>query len=167
MELTLGIHYINDEVKDLYEKEGGVKTAGSAGFDLICVEDMELEPFKHYFVNLGLIVNIPEGYYMEISPRSSIFYKNGVIQTNSHGIIDRDYSGPEDILRLPIMWCDSDALYIGTQPDLLGGKEPRKLKISKGTRLCQFVLRKKIEFNIEDYDPSGSESRGGFGSTGR
>ncbi|ETR69777.1 MAG: dUTP pyrophosphatase [Candidatus Magnetoglobus multicellularis str. Araruama] len=99
-------------------------------------------------INLGVSIEIPEGYEAILAPRSSTFKKYGLIQTNSVGVIDNSYSGNNDIWMMPVY-----ALKDGI--------------VNKGDRICQFRIQKKqpqIGFMVvEDLE---NEDRGGFGSTG-
>lgn len=147
--MVIDIHYKNDRVRELYQNSG-IQTEGSAGFDLICVEDIELTNFGQLeMVDLGVIIKPPEGYHSIVMPRSSTFRKYGIMQSNSVGLIDEDYCGPEDYWLFP-------ALYLkhGTTT------------IKAGTRIVQFILQKTVPVtSLRDYNPGG-DSRGGFGSTG-
>ena len=188
-DVKLGIHYINDEAKELYEKNGGIMEEGSAGFDLLTTEDIfydKMVPFQTALIPLGLIINIPKGFYAEIVPRSSTFKKYGLLQANSVGIIDESYCGPEDQLFWAAIYANRKAVdriandnYKGQEMVMmntpLGGFNPNlddtplrqvpKPDIPKGTRLCQLLIKESIKFDTYDYNPKG-DSRGGFGSTG-
>ena len=161
----LGIHYLNDQIHAMY-KEAGVMTPESHGFDLVCVEDMYLSPFELTLIPLGIVVNIPHGYHLEMMPRSSSFKRHGIIEVNSPGQIDLDYRGPNDELRMAVMWCDKSAFLkliheVTTPAEHFDSKE-----ISAGTRLCQCKLVKTHKFNTVPYDPTDVKDRSGFGSTG-
>ena len=116
--------------------------------DLFTAEDVELEPFEDKIISLGVSIELPEGYYGEMVPRSSTFKNFGVIMTNSMGIIENDYNGDEDIWGFP-------ALAI------------HKTFIPKGTRICQFRKVMQTEPDeLESVESLGNKNRGGFGSTG-
>ncbi len=116
--------------------------------DLRAAEDVTLKKGDFYMIDLGISVKLPEGYEMIIAPRSSTYKNFGIIQANSIGIIDETYCGNDDHLKMPVI-----AL--------------RDTKININNRICQFRILKhqpKIEFDV--VEDLGTDSRGGFGSTG-
>ncbi len=124
------------------------KTSGACCFDLVCVEDAVIEPKAIADLPTGLIFGVPEGYMLMVAPRSST-PKKGVQMPHGIGIIDQDYCGPEDELKLRIMNF-TDAT----------------VTIKKGDRVCQagFV---RIDRAAWDEGPALTEkTRGGFGTTG-
>lgn len=147
---TIYIHYRNGEVEELYSKNSGVKTEGSAGFDLVTCEDVTFNgncDFK--LVDLGIVVKPScDGFHFLIMPRSSTFMRYKLIQTNSVGLIDADYSGKNDYLKVPLLYMGQGQMFV-----------------PKGTRLCQLLLYSGTKISeLLKFDPQ--ESRGGFGSTG-
>lgn len=118
--------------------------------------------FTNYFVRLGFAMALPEGYEAEVVPRSSTFKHFMVIQPNSPGIIDYQYRGNDDEWKLPVISLGHTV-------------------IKKGDRICQFRIQlsqkatiwqkikwlftSKIEFDW--VDQLDSNSRGGFGTTGK
>lgn len=116
--------------------------------DLCTAEDVELDVFGFKIISLGISMQLPEGYYAQVVPRSSACKNFGVIMANSIGIIENDYNGDNDIWGFPAVAI-------------------RKTSIPKGTRICQFRLvkqSKKVAF--EQVELLGNKDRGGFGSTG-
>lgn len=116
--------------------------------DLATAEAVHLEPLEYRIINLGVSMELPEGYYAHIVPRSSTCQKYGVLQANSLGVIDRNYCGDNDVWGFPAVAI-------------------RATDIPKGVRICQFRLEKcppPVEF--EPVERLGNEDRGGFGSTG-
>jgi dUTP pyrophosphatase len=133
-------------------KDFGYKTEGSVGFDICCYEDVEISPGEIKLVRTGIRVKILEGkIFAAIFPRSSLSLKKNLILGNSVGIIDLDYCGKDDEIKLILVNI---------------GKE--KIKLSKGERIGQIVFLRfekpeiKITSNLSEF----GESRGGFGSTG-
>jgi deoxyuridine 5'-triphosphate nucleotidohydrolase len=96
----------------------------------------------------GLIVEPPEGWYLDVVPRSSII-KRGYILANSVGIIDRSYRGE---LMVPLIKLDTDA------PDL-----------ELPARVAQIIPRPIVHFAVREHGSLTATARGtgGFGSTGR
>ena len=130
-----------------------------AGMDVCAVVVAWLEPFKPTLVKTGLVANIPEGYELQVRPRSGLALKNGVTVWNSPGTIDEGYKGEIGVIML---WtphaCNKDA----------EGDLPSRFVIGKGDRIAQLVLAPVV--NVETYEVQdvGTSDRGegGFGSTG-
>lgn len=102
-----------------------------------------------FLIPLGFSCKLPDGYEAHLLPRSSTFKRYGIIMTNSMGVIDEKYCGPDDILQFPAYSL-------------------REGKISVGDRIAQFRIVKKMpEVSIESVDHLSDENRGGFGSTGK
>lgn len=130
-----------------------------AGMDVCAVEVTWLEPFRPTLVKTGLVPAIPEGYEIQVRPRSGLALKNGVTVWNSPGTIDEGYKGEIGVIML---WtphaCNKDA----------EGDLPSRFVIGKGDRIAQLVLAPVV--NVETYEVQdvGTSDRGegGFGSTG-
>ena len=117
--------------------------------DLRAAQDMKLWEGCHYYIPLGISVELPEGYEAHVAPRSSTFKNWGIIQTNSVGVIDNSYCGDNDIWMMPVY-------------------ATRFAEIKKNDRICQFrIVEKQPHLEFETVDHLGNEDRGGFGSTGR
>lgn len=126
-------------------------TPGSAGFDLYCNnQDVIIaKPYELVSIPTGLKVQIPQGYFGAIYPRSSAGIKLRVRLANTTGIIDSDYRG--EIIIFIINEGEKD------------------LVINNGDRLCQMVIQPYIQV---DFEPVGSldetqRGEGGIGSTGK
>ncbi|MBT3786234.1 deoxyuridine 5'-triphosphate nucleotidohydrolase [bacterium] len=147
--MRVRIHYRDDSVRELYQA-AGIKTNGSAGFDLVAVEDVTFERLAEFrFIDLGVIIQVPDGCHSLLLPRSSTFMRYKILQANSVGLIDSDYCGSED-------WWKMPAVYLGEGEGI----------IPRGTRICQFLLNQTLPIKeLEEFHPE-SNSRGGFGSTG-
>ena len=78
--------------------------------------------FNYTLLDLGVVIEMPKGYEGVLLPRSSSFKKWGIIQTNSMGIVDNDYKGPNDIWKMPVM-------------------ATRTVTIPKGTPIAQFKVQ--------------------------
>lgn len=119
--------------------------------DLRSMEDMTIQPGEFKLVPLGVAMKLPEGYEAHIAPRSSTFKNYHLIQTNSVGVVDNSYCGPNDMWKMPVINLDHEKASI----------------VKKGDRICQFRIMKKqppiifVDSTLED-----EEDRGGFGSTG-
>lgn len=129
-----------------------------------------LEPVKYSagdsgMINLGVAMQLPEGYEALVLPRSSTFKKYGIILVNSCGVIDNSYCGNNDFWQFPYFALRDGSIKID--------------KEHKDMRICQFriQLSQKATFwqklkwlfssgiELEQVDNLTSSNRGGFGST--
>lgn len=116
--------------------------------DLATAEDVKLEAGEFKIISLGISMQLPDGYYAMVLPRSSTYKKWGIVLANSCGIIDNDYCGDDDIWGFPAV------AFVDTE-------------IPKGTRIAQFTLMKKQDaINFEQVYELNNKNRGGFGSSG-
>ena len=125
-----------------------------SGFDLHSIEDAKLDIGNGIVIGTGLAVEIPEGYEMQIRPRSGLAAKQGITIINSPGTIDAGYRGEIKI----ILYKHHSRLSF-----------PYTTHIKKGDRIAQGVIAKVYhpEFiTVEELDDSERGS-GGFGSTGK
>lgn len=120
-------------------------------FDLRAAKDYSLVKGDLLKIDLGVAIELPEGYEAIIRPRSSTAFEYGMLMACS-GVIDHMYCGDED-------WWNFGAYVI------------RSGQIKKNDRICQFRIQKQqpsvAELNIETVEHLGNRNRGGFGSTGR
>lgn len=125
------------------------QTNGAVGFDLASTKELIIEPKAIELVPTGLIFCVPPGHMLLLASRSSLPFKKGLMMPNGVGIIDQDYCGPEDELKLQI-YNFTDA----------------PIQIKKGERLCQGVFVKIEKADWEEVNELPTKTRGGFGSTG-
>lgn len=123
-------------------------TYGSAGFDLRAAHNAKVFSKKHTVVNTGLRLQIPQGYEMQIRPRSGLALKHGVTVLNTPATIDSDYTGEIRV----ILINHGDEVF----------------SIKKGDRIAQGVICKvyHADFEIVDALDNTERGNGGFGSTG-
>jgi dUTP pyrophosphatase len=124
-------------------------TTGSAAFDLAAAEDVEIGPREIKLVGTGLVVAVPEGYFLGIFARSSTPLKRGLMVANGVGVLDSDYCGPTDELKIQL-------LNISDAP----------VHIKAGDRLAQGIVLQSPRVEFEEADAT-APARGGFGSTVR
>lgn len=130
---------------------------GSDWIDLRAAEDVWIPEGESALIDLGISVELPEGYEAHIVPRSSTFKHYGLIQTNHVGIIDNLYCSNEDRWK----W----AVYCLQGRDIIDDRKGTMVHLND--RICQFRIvenQPKIKF-VEVESLFGTE-RGGFGSTG-
>jgi dUTP pyrophosphatase len=124
-------------------------TSEAAGFDLAAAHDLVVHPRHIALVRTGLVIEVPSGYFLAIFARSSTPLKRGLIVSNGVGVIDPDYSGPNDEVMIQVMnITDSD------------------VKIARGDRLAQGIVLPAPRVTWEEVGEIRAVTRGGFGSTG-
>lgn len=140
---------------------------GDAGMDVCAAEDIIIKPGETAIIPTGLKLAIPEGYEIQVRPRSGISFKTPLRISNSPGTID---SGYRDELGI-IMTNTSEKS--SSEETLLGldaaGNKMGAYKIRKGERVAQIVLQElpRIKFvRVDSVKDIGTDRGGGFGSTG-
>ncbi|MEL0438792.1 dUTP diphosphatase [Phycobacter sp. K97] len=129
------------------------ETEGAAGADLRAdLPDrtpVVLEPGARALVPTGLRVEIPDGYEIQIRPRSGLALKHGITLPNTPGTIDSDYRGPLGVIILN------------------AGQE--RFEIAHGDRIAQMVIAPVLQarFELVEHLSETRRGSGGFGSTGR
>lgn len=122
----------------------------SCGYDFYLPEDVRLSPFKPTLIFTDVKVKLPEGYYLEISPRSSVGLK-GVIIPNSPGKIDASYyNNPQNEGNIGII-----LLNVTMNP----------VEFKAGERIAQGTIKRY--YTVKDEIVLSKERKGGFGSSGR
>jgi len=123
-------------------------TAHAAGMDVVSAEEITLNPGDRHPVATGFALAIPEGYEIQVRPRSGLALKHGITLPNAPGTIDADYRGELKVLLIN------------------HGADPFPIK--RGDRIAQLVvapvqLASFVEVDMLDDTVRGM---GGFGSTG-
>ena len=123
-------------------------TDGAAGMDVCAAEDVELAPGGRHAVATGFALAIPEGYEIQVRPRSGLAFKHGISVPNAPGTIDSDYRGELKVLLIN------------------HGQET--FSIARGDRVAQLVLAPVTRAAFTEVDDLDETARGagGFGSTG-
>lgn len=125
------------------------KTPGSVAFDIHVIEDAVIPARQGALLRTGLVIETPAGYGLFLAARSSLFPKKGLMLANGVGIIDQDFCGAEDELKISL-WNATDA----------------PVSMSSGERLAQGFFAPIERAQWEHFDPKDQQSRGGIGSTG-
>lgn len=125
------------------------QSQGAAGFDLHSCEDFTILPNQTVAISTGLAYEIPEGYELQIRPRSGMAHKSGIQVANSPGTIDSDYRGVVKVL----LYNSSD----------------KNFPISIGDRIAQGIITQyeRAEFAVVEELSETERGEGGFGSTGK
>jgi len=127
------------------------QTVGSAGFDFHTVEDVTVFPKETKLVSTGLAFEIPEGYELQVRPRSGISLKTKIRISNSPATIDSDYRGVVSII-----------------VDNISSHGSLPYEIKKGDRIAQGVICKVNQaVFVEDELSETERGEGGFGSTNK
>lgn len=123
-------------------------TAGSVGFDLLCRESVEVLPRKIELIPGNVVVRIPTGYFLMLTLRSSTPRRKGLLIPNGVGIIDQDYCGEGDELKVQVLNFSEEAVLV-----------------KRGERIAQGLFIPVMRVEWDEIEELG-QGRGGFGSTG-
>jgi dUTP pyrophosphatase len=140
------------------------------GMDVCAAEDTIINPGETVIVPTGLKFAIPEGYEIQVRPRSGISLKTQLRIPNSPGTIDAGYRNELGIIMSNISPENNSAM-AGIEYLTLDSKGNKKgtYLIKKGERVAQLVLAQVPRMNLKAVDSVsdiGSNRGGGFGSTG-
>lgn len=126
------------------------KTAGAAGADVCaCVDSpVVIKKGERKLIPTGLFFEIPEGYEIQLRPRSGLAFKNGITVLNTPGTIDSDYRG--ELMALLINLGDEDFI------------------VNNGDRIAQLIVAPVTlgDFKVVDKLSDTERGAGGYGSTG-
>ena len=131
-----------------YESSGAAGADIRANFPVTGRQGLRLDPGLRALVPTGLACEIPNGYELQVRPRSGLALRHGLTLVNTPGTIDSDYRGPLGVLMINL------------------GNEPAT--IAHGDRIAQLVMAPVVQsrFEIADQRPDTARGQGGFGSTG-
>jgi dUTP pyrophosphatase len=142
---------MNVQIKKLVDNAiiPAYQTPHSAGFDLHSIEDYTIQSGERALIKTGLSLALPEGFELQIRPRSGIAYKHGITVLNTPGTVDSDYRG--EVMVLLINHSNDEFV------------------IQEGERIAQGVINEIIQasFDVVDQLSETSRGAGGFGSTGK
>lgn len=142
-EVQIKIKYLDDSIKRLTYVEGK-----SDWIDLAAAEDVTLKKGEFKLIHLGVAMELPAGYEAHIAPRSSTFKNFKILETNSVGVVDCSYCGPNDWWKMAVYATEDTT-------------------IKKGDRIAQFrIIENQPKLNFVETELTGKD-RGGFGSTGK
>jgi len=134
---------------------------GDAGYDLYATENVRVKPMSRALVGTGLSIEVPEGYYARIAPRSGLAVKNGIDVLA--GVVDSSYRGE---VKVVLMNLSIDlASMMGLTPNIAGSNFDFNIKA--GDRIAQLIIEKYHAIDWQQVESlSTTERTGGFGSTG-
>jgi len=122
----------------------------AAGMDVCAAvdEDLVLEPGDIRLVPTGLYVAVPQGYEVQVRPRSGLALKHGLTVVNAPGTIDADYRGEVGVI--------------------VGNIGREAFTITRGMRIAQLVVAAVARADVQQVDelPETDRGEGGFGHSG-
>ena len=124
-------------------------TEGAAGMDVVAAEHVLIPPGARQAVATGFAIAIPEGYEVQVRPRSGLALKHGITCLNTPGTIDADYRGEVKVI--------------------LANLGTAVVELARGERIAQLVpapVQRAAFVEVEELDET-ARGAGGFGSTGR
>jgi dUTP pyrophosphatase len=108
-----------------------------------------VQPGQVALVRTGFIIEVPAGHFLGIFARSSTPLKRGLLVANGVGVVDPDYSGPNDEVMVPVLNF--------TQTEV---------RVQRGDRLAQGIILPAPRVSWDEVEAIRSVTRGGFGATG-
>lgn len=168
-------------------------TDRSAAWDLYAREAYQIRPGDLCLIDTGIIAQAPPGHHFKIVVRSSMAMKRGCVLANGFGVIDEDYCGPNDIIKIPLFRLPISRInhgssrpqsYMGhtSEPvqyqsasgstktnNWYGRWDSQPIVIAPGERIAQLLVEENphVVWERQDDRAFAKADRGGFGSTGR
>ena len=124
-------------------------TSESAGFDIAAAENISVLPGKTILIKTGLIIQAPKGHFLLLAARSSLPIKKGLMVANGIGVVDRDFAGPADEIKIQVY-------NFTDQP----------VDVKKGERIAQGLFLPVDQVEWQEVEKIEEKSRGGFGGSG-
>jgi dUTP pyrophosphatase len=123
-------------------------TPGAAGCDVASAEDVVVAPMERRLVRTGFAVAVPDGFEMQVRPRSGLALRQGLTLPNTPATIDSDYRGELMVA----------VVNLGAEP----------VALTRGMRIAQLVVAPvaRPAFREVETLPGTARGTGGFGSTG-
>jgi dUTP pyrophosphatase len=148
--MNIGVHLYRESEEITVPK---YETSGAAGMDVCAKMDVMLLPGETKLVPTGLFVQIPDGYEIQVRPRSGVSLKTGLRVANAPGTIDSDYRGEICVIMQNTYYS-------------------QETQIRKGDKIAQIVLKEVpqiswIELSTKEEFTVTVRGEGGFGSTGK
>jgi len=145
-------------------KEPFRATISDAGYDLFSTEYVTLEPFQRKLISTGINVEIPEGFYGRIAPRSGLACKKGI--DVMAGVIDSGYRGEIKVLLINFNF-EGYNLMPSTYEAMFGSAN--RIEIKPGDRIAQLIIEKCHNVEWKSMQTLEESQRGeqGFGSSGQ
>jgi|TARA_Y100000361_G_C11157584_1_gene345201 dUTP pyrophosphatase len=144
-------------------KEPFQANESDAGYDLFSTEYITIEPFQRRLVSTGISIEIPEGFYGRIAPRSGLACKKGI--DVMAGVIDSGYRGEIKVLLINLNF-EGYNLKPNAFEAMFGSAN--KIDIKPGDRIAQLIIEKcyKVDWKKMKTLENSERGQGGFGSSG-
>jgi len=124
------------------------ETDGSVGFDFICRESVTIAPQTVGLIPANVIVETPPGYMLMVTLRSSTPRKRGLLIPHGVGVIDQDYCGEDDEIKIQVYNFTNSSV-----------------TIERGDKIAQGIFVRVARVDWGEVSEMGARTRGGFGST--
>jgi dUTP pyrophosphatase len=122
-----------------------------SGFDLYSTKEIEIGSFGRVLVPTGIKLSFPEGYEIQVRPKSGLAIKQGLTVLNTPGTVDQGYTGEIQVI---VFNTNNYSVMI-----------PKGMKIAQAV-LCPVVPGKLVEFELVSSVEEKDRGDNGFGSTG-
>ncbi len=143
MSLEIKIKYFSDEITKITKIKQG------DWIDLRAASTVAIPKNEFQLIPLGVAMQLPSGYEAHIAPRSGTYKNFRIIQTNSVGVVDESYCGPNDQWLMPVYAMEDTVIELND-------------------RVCQFrIVEKMPEVVFVEVEELDNPDRNGFGSTGK
>jgi dUTP pyrophosphatase len=145
-------------------KEPFRANASDAGYDLFSTDYVTLEPFQRKLISTGINIEIPEGFYGRVAPRSGLACKKGI--DVMAGVIDSGYRGEVKVLLINLNF-EGYNLTPNAFETMFGSAN--KIEIKPGDRIAQLIIEKchSIEWIPMQTLEESQRGEQGFGSSGQ
>jgi dUTP pyrophosphatase len=149
------------------------KHEDDSGMDVRATKDVIINPNETVVIPTGLKVAIPDGYEIQVRPRSGVSLKTPLRISNSIGTVDAGYRDEIGVIitntsDIDLSTDSKTGYYFARNIEDKGNKQGAYV-IHKGDRIAQFVLQEvpQIKWNkVKSVKDIGTDRQGGFGSTG-
>lgn len=117
----------------------------AAGFDLACAESATISPHSIALVKLNYAIEVPDGYFLMLTSRSSTPIKKGLMLANAPGIVDPFFNGDADQLKIQLLnFTDAP------------------VEVAEGEELVQCVILRHQPIEWQEVDSLGHDGHGGY-----
>jgi dUTP pyrophosphatase len=135
----------------------------------VALEDTVIDPMQTKMVKTGIAVEIPEGFELQVRPRSGTSFKTPLRVSNAPGTVDSGYRGECCVLLTNTFPPAGSWMTLQSPFDGIGGYDQNTQFIKKGDRIAQGVICPVIRAEFEEVEELSDSERGssGFGSSGK
>ena len=147
-----------------HAKEPFRANTSDAGYDLFSTDYVTLEPFQRKLISTGINIEIPEGFYGRVAPRSGLACKKGI--DVMAGVIDSGYRGEIKVLLINFNF-EGYNLRPNAFEAMFGSAN--KIEIKPGDRIAQLIIEKchNVEWKVMQTLEESQRGEQGFGSSGQ